>query len=172
MAKMKSYKSKEKKESRIPFINADYVFSLVDVNALMPQVGVYVEKQCGEFFGGVAKSARQNIEENGSVRTGLLKKAVDFKTASSFGGAKGSFIWAGVGISRKIKGVDENLKPVKPTKYAHLVEYGHDKGKNKRGGDVKPKPFMRMAMAEAGGVGGANNMLTNAFKDGIERALS
>ena len=124
----------------------------------------YAKLALEKTFKGAAENAQQNLTQDGSVRTGLLQKAVDSKSIV-INDNRGRRVWAAVGINSKVRGVYNNT-PVKPTKYAHLVEYGHVA----RNGKIVPaKPFMRPAVAAISA--GLENIVAEAIKEGAENAL-
>lgn len=146
---------------------------------LIVAFGAELTKTTKKIIKELERLAKSNLYENDSVRTGLLKKAirgkfetyentitVDGKKQKTFG------IWGAVGIDRAVEGIDENGAKVWPLKYAHLVEFGHLKGNNKRGGAVPPKPFMRDALASIGGVLGIQEMMKDAAKRGLKKGAS
>lgn len=89
----------------------------------------------------------------------VLRDAIEVKITSK--GGRGQKTNAYVGIRRGIKVPTKMFKRGKrkgqvlvaiPTKYAHLVEYGHDIVKDGRViGRVKPQSFVRAAWDEYGG---------------------
>ena len=116
-------------------------------------------------FKKIAEAARRNLTEDGSVRTGLLRKAITSKSIVIRGKNSGETrVWAGVGIDRKVNGVDEYGRPVKPTKYAHLVEYGH--------AAARAKPFMRRAIAATGGETAIKKAVADGFGAGAMKNAS
>lgn len=88
----------------------------------------------------------------------VLRDAIEVKITSS--GQKGNRIRAYIGIRRGIKVPTKIFKRGKrkgnvlvaiPTKYAHLIEFGHDIVRGgKVVGRVKPKSFIRAAWDEYG----------------------
>lgn len=148
--------------------------------AVMAAMAAEISKSAKAFLRMLEQLAKANLDANESVRTGLLQKAVaakvqtyerrikteDGKTRKTFG------IWGGLGINRAVEGIDENGAKVWPLKYAHLVEFGHLKGNNKRGGAVPPKPFMRKALADVGGIPAIERMFADAAKRGLKKGAS
>lgn len=161
-------------------------------------VAIAIEKAARAWIYKVKQQAKESLDENGSVRTGLLKKAVDAKVVTFHkmskermehskmikrrGRGGGIFylsldtsLKAQIGINSNVSGAYVDVPGGKrhfaqPSKYAHLVEFGHEKGKNPRGGKVEEKPFMRTAIAKAGGVAEFERLLINAAKEGLENA--
>ena len=135
-------------------------------------------EMCAEasHFKKIAEAARRNLTEDGSVRTGLLRKAITSKSIVIRGKNSGETrVWAGVGIDRKVNGVDEYGRPVKPTKYAHLVEYGHADSHDKRGKKIpaaRAKPFMRRAIAATGGETAIKKAVADGFGAGAMKNAS
>lgn len=127
-------------------------------------------------FKKIAEAARRNLTEDGSVRTGLLRKAITSKSIVIRGKNSGETrVWAGVGIDRKVNGIDEYGRPVKPTKYAHLVEYGHAGSRDKRGKKIpaaRAKPFMRRAIAATGGETAIKKAVADGFGAGAMKNAS
>ena len=80
--------------------------------------------------------------------------------------ANAAAIWGGVGINKAVQG-SFNGKPVKPIKYAHLVEFGHNAPD---GSYVPAKPFMRPAIAKVGSGTEFVRRLEAAFLKGVEAA--
>ena len=116
-------------------------------------------------FKKIAEAARRNLTEDGSVRTGLLRKSITSKSLVIRGKNSGETrVWAGVGINKKVNGVDEYGRPVKPTKYAHLVEYGH--------AAARAKPFMRRAIAATGGETAIKKAVADGFGAGAMSSAS
>ena len=116
-------------------------------------------------FKKFAEAARRNLTENGSIRTGLLRKAITSKSIVIRGKNSGETrVWAGVGINKKVNGVDEYGRPVKPTKYAHLVEYGH--------AAARAKPFMRRAITATGGETAIKKAVADGFGAGALKNAS
>lgn len=139
---------------------ASYTYNSEELTADMcAVVRLALEKESKK----IANNARNNLTQDGSVRTGLLRKSVDSKSIVLT--RKGApRVWAGVGINKKIYGA-VNGKSVKPTKYAHLVEYGHMSPH----GWVSEKPFMRKAVAVA--KTGMDAVVAEAFQKGAYNAL-
>lgn len=132
-----------------------------------------LEKAVKQFVGEIANTAKTELIANDTSRTGLLKaavaaKAVSYKKRKLNNGklAINAVIWGGVGIDKAGQG-RFNGKPVKPTKYAHLVEFGHNAPD---GSYVPAKPFMRPAIAKAGSSVEFINRLKSVFKKGVESA--
>lgn len=107
----------------------------------------------------VAKAMKASVTRR---RTGLLKQSVGVKVSPNWRKGK---VYAVIGPRRSYKMVasdagEKFATPTKwranklrkkphqakiiPTRYAHLVEFGHARGKGKH--DAKPYPFMRPAM--------------------------
>ena len=146
--------------------------------AVMSAMAAEISKSAKAFLKTLEHLAKANLDANKSVRTGLLQKAVAAKVETyekRIGMGKGrksikTFgIWGGLGINRAVEGVDENGNHVWPLKYAHLVEFGHGKGNNKRGSVAPPKPFMRKALADVGGIPAIERMFADAAKKGLEK---
>lgn len=145
--------------------------------AIMSAMAFEITKGAKEFLKMLEHLAKANLAANDSVRTGLLQKAVvakvetyenrvqteDGKSRKAFG------IWGGLGINKSIEGVGESGEKIWPVHYAHLVEFGHEKGANKRGNGAPPKPFMRKAFADVGGVPAIQKMFEKAAKKGLEK---
>lgn len=145
--------------------------------AVMAAMAAEISKSAKAFLRKLEQLAKANLDANESVRTGLLQKAVaakvqtyerrikteDGKTRKTFG------IWGGLGINRAVEGTDEDGGKIWPLKYAHLVEFGHSKGNNKRGDGAPPKPFMRKALADVGGIPAIERMFADAAKKGLEK---
>lgn len=145
--------------------------------AVMSAMAAEITKSSKAFLRKLEQLAKANLDANESVRTGLLQKAVaakvetyeerikteDGETRKTFG------IWGGLGINRAVEGRDEDGSHIWPLKYAHLVEFGHAKGNNKRGDGAPPKPFMRKALADVGGIPAIERMFADAAKKGLEK---
>ena len=135
-------------------------------------------KSTNAFFKRLNDNVVSELGANVNIRTGLLKKSLKYKvqswrnnkTATKNGLRLDLGIWAAVGIDRDIEGVDENGNKIWPVKYAHLVEFGHGKGTNNRGGDASEKPFMRPAIVKAGGVNAIRKFLAEAFLLGMAKS--
>mgnify|MGYP006959790058 CR=1 FL=1 len=132
-----------------------------------------LEKAAKEFAGEIANAAKSELASNDTERTGLLKAAVSSKAVSykkrKFKDGKlaiNAAIWGGVGINKAVVG-NIGGKPIKPSKYAHLVEFGH---KAPDGSYVPPKPFMRPAIAKVGSGTEFVRRLEAAFLKGVEAA--
>ncbi len=106
----------------------------------------------------VAKEAKARCKED----TGVLKKSIGVVIKNrGRNGTRGASVVGVVGPMRNIraprkvitKGKHKGLVLVSiPTRYAHLVEFGHIiKRGNKQVGHVPPRPFMRPAWDAAGG---------------------
>ena len=134
-----------------------------------------VEKTAREYVREVEKAAKSELSTLGVGRTGLLEKSISSKVkiyrSKNDLNAKSLLlnlrIWGGVGIDSNIRGVDKYGRDIIPTKYAHLIEYGHT---TKNGGMVAAKPFMRSAIASVGGAKEIEKRLANAAKKGLENA--
>ena len=139
------------------------------------RVLIRVEDSLGKFFAEIANRAKANIDDDGMIRTGLLRKAVDYKIKIYRGSKDGLYgLWAGVGINKDIKGIDENGKKVWPVKYAHLIEYGHDVKRKKNGKVLSvapPYPFMRSAIAESNSGNKIPEIVGQAIAKGVEAQL-
>lgn len=132
-----------------------------------------LEKAAKQFVGEIANAAKSELASNDTERTGLLKAAVSSKAVSykkrKFNNGKlaiNAAIWGGVGIDKTVQGSFDG-KPVKPTKYAHLVEFGHNAPD---GSYVPAKPFMRPAIAKVGSGTEFVRRLEAAFLKGVEAA--
>ena len=132
-----------------------------------------LENAVKKFVGEIANAAKSELASNDTERTGLLKAAVSSKAISykkrKFNNGKlaiNAAIWGGVGINKAVQG-SFNGKPVKPTKYAHLVEFGHNAPD---GSYVPAKPFMRPAIARVGSGAEFVRRLEAAFLKGVEAA--
>lgn len=132
-----------------------------------------LERAAKQFVGEIANAAKSELASNDTERTGLLKaavasKAVPYKRRKFKDGklAINAAIWGGVGINKAVQG-SFNGKPVKPTKYAHLVEFGHNAPD---GSYVPAKPFMRPAIAKVGSGTEFVRRLEAAFLKGVEAA--
>ena len=118
------------------------------------------------------------LEANGSIRTGLLKKALSYKVETwksnkraTKSGLRMDFgMWAAVGVNRAVEGIDEKGRTIWPVKYAHLVEFGHSKGSNPRGDGAPAKPFMRKGIAKTGGPMAIKKFLEESFSRGISKS--
>lgn len=148
----------------------------VPLNELTADMCVEASLNLEAHFKKIAERARRNLTEDGSVRTGLLRKAIISKAQVIRGKNSGETrVWAGVGINRKVKGVDEYGRPVKPTKYAHLVEYGHVNSRDKHGKGIpaaRAKPFMRRAIAATGGETAIKKAVADGFGAGALKNAS
>lgn len=129
-----------------------------------------------DHFAKIAEEARRNLDDNKSIRTGLLRKAIASKSLVINRRNSDARVWAGVGIDRKIFGADKHGRPIKPTKYAHLVEFGHGASRDKKSGKSIPaapaKPFMRPAIAAVGGAEAIRNIAAEGLKKGALRNAS
>lgn len=132
-----------------------------------------LENAAKQLVGEIANAAKSELASNDTERTGLLKAAVSSKAVSykkrKFNNGKlaiNAAIWGGVGINKDVQGSFEG-KPVKPTKYAHLVEFGHNAPD---GSYVPAKPFMRPAIARVGSGTEFVRRLEAAFLKGVEAA--
>lgn len=148
----------------------------VPLNELTADMCAEASLSLEAHFKKIAAAARRNLTEDGSVRTGLLRKAIISKALVIRGKNSGETrVWAGVGINRKVNGVDEYGRPVKPTKYAHLVEYGHADSRDKRGKGIpaaRAKPFMRRAIAATGGETAIKKAAAEGFGMGAMHSAS
>lgn len=134
-----------------------------------------LEKTAREYVREVVKAAKSELSALGVERTGLLNKAISSKFKiyrdRNYSDTKSLRlnlrIWGGVGIDSNIRGVDKYGRYIIPTKYAHLIEYGHA---TKNGGMVAAKPFMRSAIASVGGAKEIEKRIANAAKEGLENA--
>lgn len=117
------------------------------------------DKLLKRAMGRATRPIEQAAKDNCPADTGTLKDSISTKTTSK--GGKGSYIRAFIGPKRNIKvpvtfhkgglGLPPFISI--PTRYAHLVEFGHDIV-NRQGqtvGHVGPRSFMRKAWDEAGG---------------------
>ncbi len=132
-----------------------------------------LERAAKQLVGEIANAAKSELASNDTERTGLLKAAVSSKAVSykkrKFNNGKlaiNAAIWGGVGINKAVQG-SFNGKPVKPIKYAHLVEFGHNAPD---GSYVPAKPFMRPAIAKVGSGTEFVRRLEAAFLKGVEAA--
>ena len=132
-----------------------------------------LEKAIKQFVGEIANAAKSELASNDTERTGLLKAAVSSKAVpykrSKFKDGKlaiNAAIWGGVGINKAVAG-NIGGKPIKPIKYAHLVEFGHNAPD---GSYVPAKPFMRPAIAKVGSGTEFVRRLEAAFLKGVEAA--
>lgn len=138
-------------------------------------VATALEKTAREYVREVAKAAKSELSVLGVERTGLLNKAISAKVKiyrdRNYSDTKSLRlnlrIWGGVGVDSNIRGVDKYGRDIIPTKYAHLIEYGHA---TKNGGMVAAKPFMRSAIASVGGAKEIEKRIANAAKEGLESA--
>ena len=134
-----------------------------------------LERTAREYVREVAKAAKSELSALGVERTGLLNKAISAKVKiyrdRNYSDTKSLLlnlrIWGGVGVDSNIRGVDKYGNDIIPTKYAHLIEYGHA---TKNGGMVAAKPFMRSAIASVGGAKEIEKRMANAAKEGLENA--
>lgn len=134
-----------------------------------------LEKTAREYVREVVKAAKSELSALGVERTGLLNKAISSKVKiyrdRNYSDTKSLRlnlrIWGGVGVDSNIRGVDKYGRNIIPTKYAHLIEYGHA---TKNGGMVAAKPFMRSAIASVGGAKEIEKRIANAAKEGLENA--
>lgn len=134
-----------------------------------------LEKTAREYVREVVKAAKSELSALGVERTGLLNKAISSKVKiyrdRNYSDTKSLRlnlrIWGGVGVDSNIRGVDKCGRDIIPTKYAHLIEYGHA---TKNGGMVAAKPFMRSAIASVGGAKEIEKRIANAAKEGLENA--
>lgn len=111
-------------------------------------------------------------------RTGALQDAVDERITTK--GAKGETVRGYIGVKRGIKVPVRLIKSGKhagqllvaiPTRYAHLVEFGH-KIVDKHGtviGIVAPIPFLRAGWGAAGGEVALATLASN-LEEGIAQA--
>lgn len=132
-----------------------------------------LEKAAKKFAREIANAAKSELASNDTERTGYLKAAVSSKAVSykkrKFKDGKlaiNAAIWGGVGINKAVVG-NIGGKPIKPSKYAHLVEFGH---KAPDGSYVPAKPFMRPAIAKVGSGTEFVRRLEDAFVKGVEAA--
>ena len=114
-----------------------------------------LKRAMGRATRPIEKAARDACPKD----TGTLKDSISTKTTSK--GGKGSSIKAWVGPARNVKvpvtfhkgglGLPPFISI--PTRYAHLVEFGHNivNRKGETVGHVGPRSFMRKAWDEAGG---------------------
>lgn len=122
---------------------------------------------------------RDTAKANARRRTGALFTSIDIKITSK--GHKGSRI---IGVMGPRTGVKFPVRIVKsgehmgkiyvavPTRYAHLVEFGHNLVVDgKVVGRVGPKPFMRPAWSQHGG-DVALRVIENVLESEIERLLT
>lgn len=146
-------------------------------NGVQSSVANEMTKSITQFIREIVNDAKANIETNGNIRTGLLKKAIagDVDIKKSEKHMEGDTlkldlnIYAKIGIDRNIEGTYRG-KPVKPYKYAHLVEFGHKAGDNPKKSEAKEKPFMRPAIAKVGSGTEFVRRLESAFLKGVEAA--
>lgn len=117
------------------------------------------DKLLKRAMGRATRAIEQAAKDACPQDTGTLKDSISTKTTSK--GGRGSYVRAFIGPERNIKvpvtfhkgglGLPPFISI--PTRYAHLVEFGHDIV-NHQGqvvGRVGPRPFMRKAWDEAGG---------------------
>lgn len=143
------------------------------VDDLTLDMCISADLELEKHFKKVSELSKQKLTENGSIRTGLLRKAIDYKVKIVNAGKDDMRVWGGVGINRKLSGVDEKGNPVKPVKYAHLVEFGHGEGRAKKSGKKIPRaadhPFMRPAISALGGTAELQKIAADGFKKGAEK---
>ena len=120
-----------------------------------------LERDLGAFFKKVEEAAKENLQKNGSVKTGALKNSIYSLTR----GVAGKYLFAGVGIN-----VDSALvsggKIKRPIGYANAVEFGYWKS-NKH--YAKPTPFMRPAIASCGGANKIRAIFREAQRECIAK---
>lgn len=149
--------------------------SLKILGGISISVANALEKAAREYVREVVKAAKSELSALGVERTGLLNKAISSKVKiyrdRNYSDTKSLRlnlrIWGGVGVDSNIRGVDKYGRDIIPTKYAHLIEYGHA---TKNGGMVAAKPFMRSAIASVGGAKEIEKRIANAAKEGLENA--
>jgi hypothetical protein len=117
------------------------------------------DKLLKRAMGRATRAIEKAAKDACPADTGTLKDSIATKTTSR--GGRGHYIKAFIGPKRNVKvPVDYHkgglgLPPFVsiPTRYAHLVEFGHNIV-NRKGevvGHVGPRSFMRKAWDEAGG---------------------
>ena len=143
------------------------------LNGVKSEVVLEMENNTRRFTRALVAEAKSRLERNDSIVTGLLRKAIAAKTKvykwrqGVDGEGRPLFstaVWGALGVDRSVEGYDDNNNHIWPTKYAHLVEYGHARGKNKRGGNVDEKPFMRQALAHLGGAQAIQEIFVDAWR--------
>ena len=133
------------------------VFKIADAGKLTLEMGVGLSSALLSHFKKTAALAKDNLEANDSVRTGLLRKAIAAKSQVLKNKGGDSYrVWAAVGVNKEIEGHYKGQR-VRPYKYAHLVEYGHN--------GVAPKPFLRLALASRGGENEIRNIAAEALEE-------
>lgn len=82
----------------------------------------------------IVSNAKQNLTNNGSVRTGALRKALGLvireypksgNITAVIGAKKNVYVQGASGKARRIRKGDKGDAVLKPYKYSHLVEFGH-----------------------------------------------
>ena len=91
----------------------------IDAEALSLKQLAYI----GEALKTVVKPVLQDAKANlsGYIRTGALRDSLKTKVAI---GKKNTSVYGLVGIDSKFSTYDDYGNKIKPSKYAHLVEYG------------------------------------------------
>jgi hypothetical protein len=110
------------------------------LKSLDPKRQVEIIKKCvDEASAPIVSAAKANLDGNGSVRTGALKKSLEAivrtypntgTVAAFIGAVRGTYTVAtNLKTKRtgpiKLRGNENTTKPVIPANYSHLVEYGH-----------------------------------------------
>lgn len=133
------------------------------------------DKLLKQAMRATTKPIEQHAKALVKRRTGALQDSISTKMTSK--GAKGEILRAWVGpernAGRPMRAVTRGKKAGQiavavPTRYAHLIEFGHrivDKS-GKVVGFAPPRPFMRPAWGAAGGDIALDTFATS-LKDGI-----
>ncbi len=132
----------------------------------------------------LAKALCPVSDQTGESVPGVLRDSIATKFTARIGGATsiGGFGMVIIGPRRNIKvpirlvtrGKNKGkVKFAVPTKYAHLVEFGHvlKDSTGKIIGNVGPKPFMRGAWDGAGGDTALTTFMTS-FKAGVDTEVA
>ena len=91
----------------------------IDAEALSLKQLAYIGEALKKVVKPVLHDAKANL--SGHIRTGALRDSLKTKVAIS---KKNTTVYGLVGIDSKYSTYDNNGNKIKPSKYAHLVEYG------------------------------------------------
>lgn len=91
----------------------------IDAEALSLKQLAYIGEALKKVVKPVLQDAKANL--SGHIRTGALRDSLKTKVAIS---KKNTSVYGLVGIDSKFSTYDDYGNKIKPSKYAHLVEYG------------------------------------------------